>query len=268
MRIFTIPILLLVVISLDGAAQTPSTPSAVTVIRAGVLIDPESGTTATGQTIVVEDGKVTAVGAKVQVPAGAAVIDLSRYTVLPGLFDAHTHLCLDVNLPRDAGSYFYTSLQDPDSYRSIEGVVNARSMVEAGFTTVRDVGNEGNFACSSVRRAIDSGKVVGPTLLNAGRIIAPYGGQFQLQPDRRDLAEPEYFVADTRDEMRKAVRENVHFGARVIKIAVDDQAYIYSEEDIRFIIDEAAKSGRWRLMCGLAPVPTTPRPRASPRWSI
>jgi imidazolonepropionase-like amidohydrolase len=150
---------------------------------------------------------------------------------------------MDINLQRDSGSYFYTTLQDPDSYRAIQGVVNARDMLQAGFTTVRDVGNEGNYACTSVRRAIEEGKVVGPTILNAGRIVAPYGGQFQLQPDKRALGEPEYFFADTRDEMRKAIRENIHFGARVIKLVVDDQRYVYSSDDIKFMVDEAAQSG-------------------------
>ena len=73
--------------------------------------------------------------------------------------------------------------------------------------------------------------------------IAPYGGQFHLQPDKPGLGEPEYFFADTRDEMRKAVRENIHFGARVIKIVVDDQPYIYSVDDIRFVVEEAAAAG-------------------------
>jgi len=230
--------------SLAPGAQTPSGPNATaTVIRAGMLIDPERGTAERNQTIVVEAGKVTKVGAAVTSPPGAAVIDLSKYTVLPGLMDAHTHLCMDVNLRRDAGSYFLTTLRDPDSYRAVQGVANARAMLEAGFTTVRDVGNEGRYACVSVRRGIEAGIVPGPTMLTAGRIIAPYGGQFHLQPDKRDLAEPEYFFADTRDEMRKAVRENVHFGARLIKIVVDDQTYIYSEDDIRFIVQEAAAAG-------------------------
>lgn len=83
----------------------------------------------------------------------------------------------------------------------------------------------------------------GPTFINAGRIIAPYGGQFQLQPEKRDLATPEYLFADTRDELRKAIRENVHYGAKVIKIVVDDQPYIYSVDDIKFIIAEAAQVG-------------------------
>jgi imidazolonepropionase-like amidohydrolase len=215
----------------------------VTAIKAGRLVDPEMGTTALNQVILVEKGKITAVGANLSIPAGATVTDLSRSTVLPGLFDMHTHLCMQVQERRDNGNYFYTTLNDPDSFRSIEGVVNARAMLESGFTTVRDVGNEGNYACTSVRRAIDRGLIQGPTMFNAGRIIAPYGGQFQLQPDKQNLAEPEYFFADTRDEMLKAVRQNAHYGARLIKIVVDDQRYIYSPEDIKFIIEEAAKMG-------------------------
>jgi imidazolonepropionase-like amidohydrolase len=150
---------------------------------------------------------------------------------------------MDVIPARDAGSYYYTTLRDPDAMRSIEGVVNARTMLEAGFTSARDVGNEGNFACVQVRRAIRSGLIPGPTFITAGRIIAPYGGQFQLQPDKPQLGEPEYLYADTRDEMVKAVRLNAHYGATVIKIVVDDQRYIYSADDIRFIKEEAARSG-------------------------
>src|SRR5204862_561772 len=73
--------------------------------------------------------------------------------------------------------------------------------------------------------------------------IEPFGGQFHLQPEKRGLGEPEYFFADTRDEMRKAIRENIHFGARVIKLVVDDQRYLYSPDDIKFMVDEAAQSG-------------------------
>lgn len=216
----------------------------VTAIKAGRVIDPESGTTKTNQILLVESGKIKSIGENVAIPSGAAVIDLSKSTVLPGLFDMHTHLCMDVIKERDNGdNYYFTTLLDPDSYRSIEGVVNARTMLESGFTTARDVGNEGNYACVSVRRAISRGLVPGPTFYTAGRIIAPYGGQFHLQPDKQKLAEPEYFFADTRDEMVKAIRENIHYGALVIKIVVDDQKYIYTAEDIKFIVDEAARHG-------------------------
>lgn len=215
----------------------------VTAIKAGRIIDPETGEIKANQVILVEGQKIRSIGNNVTIPANAAIIDLSKSFVLPGLFDMHTHLCMDVIEARDHGNYYFTTLLDPDSYRSIEGVVNARTMLESGFTSVRDVGNEGNYACTSVRRAVQQGRVPGPTIVNAGRIIAPYGGQFHLQPDKQKLAEPEYFFADTRDEMVKGIRENIHYGAGVIKIVVDDQRYIYSIEDIKFMIDEAAKAG-------------------------
>jgi imidazolonepropionase-like amidohydrolase len=162
---------------------------------------------------------------------------------MPGMMDAHTHLCMNFQHKRDAGQYFITTLLDSNATRAIQGTVNARSMLEYGFTTIRDVGNEGNYACVEVRRAVDRELIPGPTMITAGRIIAPYGGQFTLQEDKKDLATPEYFFADTRDEMKKAIRENIHYGARVIKIVVDDQRYIYSVDDIKFMIEEAHDAG-------------------------
>ncbi len=202
----------------------------VTAIKAGKLVDPDSGTTTINQIIIVEGTKIKAVGAGLPIPAGATVIDLSRSTVLPGLFDAHTHMCQTTS--PDNRDLFTTDIREPGTYRAILGVVNARAMLESGFTTIRDVGNNGNYADTSLRKAIEEGLVPGPTIVNAGRIIAPFGGQYHLQPERRELGQPEYLFADTRDEMRKAIRENIHFGAKVIKIVVDDQQYIYSVDDI------------------------------------
>lgn len=215
----------------------------VTAIKAGKLLDPERGTVTANQIILVEGQTIKAIGPDVKIPNGASVIDLSNRTVLPGLFDAHAHLCMTMRRARDGGNYFYTTLIDSNAYRAIQGVANARSMLETGFTTVRDIGNAGNYVDTDLRRSIDEGLVPGPTIINAGRIIAPYGGQFHLQPDKRDLGNPEYLYADTRDELKKAVRENIHFGARVIKIVVDDQQYIYSVDDIRFVIEEAGRAG-------------------------
>ena len=232
----TIAVALITFLAVTGHAQ-------VTAIRAGKLVDPETGATAVNQIILVEGLNIKAVGADVKIPAGATVIDLSRQTVLPGLFDAHTHLCLNMRHKRDAGNYFFTTLVDSNAFRAIEGVANARSMLEYGFTTVRDIGNAGNYADTDLRRAVEQEIVPGPTIINAGRIIAPYGGQFQMQPDKPELGNPEYLYADTRDELKKAVRLNAHYGARVIKIVVDDQRYIYSVDDINFVIEEARLAG-------------------------
>src|SRR5580704_16858732 len=202
----------------NAAAQYPQPgPDRVYAIKAGKFVDPEKGATETNQIILVRGKKIEAVGANLQIPAEAKVIDLSKSTVLPGLFDAHTHLCMTLKKDRDGNSYF--------------------------FTTLLDVGNAGNYADSALREAIERGLVPGPTMVNAGRIIAPYGGQFHLQPEKRDLATPEYAFADTRDEMLKAIRENIHYGATVIKIVVDDQKYIYSVDDIKFMVAEAHRDG-------------------------
>jgi len=224
----------------------------VTAIRAGLLVDPAAGTAARDQVILVEKGRITAVGsaASTPIPPGASVLDLSKRTVLPGFFDAHTHLCLNLDTQEGAGlpallrSLLAATAIETTAYRSIEGVANAREMLRSGFTTVRDVGNAGNYADTALRRAIEDGLVPGPTVVNAGRIIGPYGGQYHgLPPERADIAIPEYLYADTPDEIRKAVRENVAFGAKVIKIAVDDQPYLYSVDDVKIFVREAAAAG-------------------------
>jgi imidazolonepropionase-like amidohydrolase len=226
------------------AAQYPLPgPDRVYAIKAGKLVDPEKGTTETNQIILVRGKKIEAVGPNVQIPSDAKIIDLSKSTVLPGLFDAHTHLCMTLKRDRDGNNYFITTLLDPTPFRAIEGVANARDMLASGFTTVRDVGNNGNYADTALREGIERGLVPGPTMINAGRIIAPYGGQFHLQPEKQELATPEYIFADTHDEMIKGIRENIHYGAKVIKIVVDDQQYIYSAEDIRFMVEEAHRDG-------------------------
>lgn len=215
----------------------------VTAIRAGRIVDPETGTVASNQIILIEGQDIKAIGANVAIPAGATVVDLSKETVLPGMMDAHAHLCMNTEHKRDGGRYFFTTLLDSNAKRAIQGAVNAKSMLEYGFTAVRDIGNEGNYACVEVRKMINSGEIDGPTFITAGRIIAPYGGQFHLQPDKQNLAEPEYFFADTRDEIKKAIRQNLHYGATVIKLVVDDQQYIYSVDDIKFAIEEAHAAG-------------------------
>lgn len=218
----------------------------VTAIRAGRLVDPETGTITTNQIILVENGKFTAVGPAVAIPAGATTIDLSALTVLPGLVDAHNHLALTYKDVPERNSYYVTSILDPTPLRAIQAVSNGIQMLAAGFTIVRDMGNNGNYADVALRQAIEQGWVPGPTIIPSGLIIGGMGGQFSPTPEMaRDhrIVYPEYLEADTPDEIVKAVRQNALFGARVIKICVDCKPWGYTTDEIRLVIREAAKAG-------------------------
>ncbi|MFT5145148.1 MAG: imidazolonepropionase-like amidohydrolase [Rhodothermales bacterium] len=218
----------------------------VTAIRAGHVIDVATGTALANQIVLIEDGLITAVGPNLRIPSGAEVIDLSDSYVLPGLIDSHSHLTMttmDGASINDHGSYYYTGLIETTAFRTLQGVAQARSLLESGFTWVRDVGNNALYADVEVRRGVEGGWIPGPNVIASGRIISPFGGQFQMQPEKPGLGEPEYFYADSEDEIRKAVRENIHYGATVIKLVTDNQPYIYSVEDIQAAVDEAGDVG-------------------------
>lgn len=239
------------IFQMNAQAQQPSAPlpsSAGTayVIKAGRLIDPETGTAAANQMISVKDGRIVAIGGSLAIPEGAEVIDLSQYSVLPGLVDAHNHLALTYKKVPENDVYYYTYIQESTALRAIEAASNGMQMLSSGFTVVRDLGNNGLYADTALRQAIEQGWIPGPTLINSGIIIGGTGGQFFPTPEmvkEHNIVYPEYLDADTHDEIIKAVRQNVLFGAKVIKICVDCKPYPYSVEDIKLFIKEAANAG-------------------------
>jgi imidazolonepropionase-like amidohydrolase len=218
----------------------------IVAIRAGRLVDPESGTATANQVILVEGGRFTAVGTGVTIPQGAEVIDLSALTVMPGLVDAHNHLALTYKDDPESNVYYFTYVMDSTALRAIQAASNGLQMLSSGFTIVRDMGNNGNYADTALRVAIEQGWIPGPTIINSGLIIGGMGGQFWPTPEMavgKSIVYPEYLDADTRDEIIKAVRQNILFGAKVIKICVDCKPYGYTADEIRLVIDEAAKAG-------------------------
>jgi imidazolonepropionase-like amidohydrolase len=215
----------------------------VTAIRAGHLVDPETGAATANQVILIENGKFTAIGGAVQIPAGAEVVDLSDYWISPGLVDAHNHLALTYKEEPEHNSYYLTATLDSTAIRAVQAVSNGITMMSAGFTVVRDLGNNGNYADTALRVAIEQGWIPGPTIINSGIIIGGFGGQFTPVPERESLIYPEYLNADTPDEIVKAVRRNILFGAKVIKICVDCKSYGYTVEEMKLFVAEAAKSG-------------------------
>jgi imidazolonepropionase-like amidohydrolase len=233
-----------VVLLLALALALPSTAAdEVTVVRAGLVVDPQSGTATPHQLILVEGDRITRVGGA-EIPAGATVVDLSTMTVLPGLIDCHVHLCEMIPVAGGVGSSFGADLlAKTTADRVLQAVATARELLAAGFTTVREIGNCGHWGEEAVKRAVERGLIEGPTVVTAGKIIAPFGGQMTVTPELPGIMDIDHLVADSRDEMRRAIRMNLHYGADWIKIVVDDQRYLYSTGDIRFIVDEAAAAG-------------------------
>jgi len=246
MRRFGLSLFVCAALGAVAVAQQPAAPGPVTAIRAGRLLDPEAGRVLTNQIILIEGTRIRDVGPNVAIPAGAQTIDLSAMTVLPGLVDAHNHLALTYKPEPESNIYYYTYVTESTALRAIQAASNGIQMLASGFTIVRDMGNNANYADTALRQAIEQGWIPGPTIINSGIIIGGMGGQFSPTPEMvkdHNIVYPEYLDADTPDEIVKAVRQNVLFGARVIKICVDCKPYGYTADEIRLFIREAAKVG-------------------------
>lgn len=227
------------------AAVAQTAPSVIAV-KAGHLVDSARSSVADNQVILVRAGKIVQVGANVAIPAEATVIDLSQQWVLPGLVDAHTHIT-DNTVPSPPGASVedHTLNTESSGFRTARGLHNADLMVHAGFLAIRDVGNNMNFTDVAAEQAVETGWFKGPTIIPAGKIIAPFGGQsHKLSPEAGPFWRNEYVDADGPEEMRKAVRQNIYYGAKVIKLVADNNAYPYSVDEIRMAVAEAHAAGR------------------------
>lgn len=226
------------------AQQPPS--AAPVVIKAARLLDVRAGRVVTGATVVVQGGRISAVGGPV--PAGASVIDLGDVTLAPGLIDLHTHLTYDIE-----GNWVMREVTGGAADAALRGARNARRTVEAGFTTVRELGSH-DFTDVALMKAIDAGFVPGPHIIGAGHSIGITGGHCDTTGFAPDVRERDWRsgIADGADEVTKAVRYQAKHGAKVIKICATAGVLSFettvgaqqlSEAEMRAVVEEAARHG-------------------------
>ena len=226
-----------VVVTILFSAAAAGAADQTIVLKAARMFDGKSKTLVQNGVVIVQGDKIVDVGSNLPVPAGAKVIDLGDVTLSPGFMDAHTHLTSDFS-----GDFNKRRLEQLDlnvSEQAIRAVGYARTTVEAGFTTVRDVGSRfvssREFVDVALRNAINKGLIVGPRMLVATKGIGATGGHFDPTGGFRDFLfgrEPDYTdgIGDGPDQIRKAVRFEVKNGADVIKAAVSGGVLSLADE--------------------------------------
>jgi imidazolonepropionase-like amidohydrolase len=232
---------LLLIVSATVTAQQP------TVLRAARMVDVRRGTVVPNAVVVVQGDRISAAGAGVAIPAGAAVIELGDATLLPGLIDSHTHLLqnYDKRIGGDDPNMILTVATMSAAKRALLGAKMGREDLEAGITTVRDVGNSGHNGDVALRDAINAGWVTGPRILASTRALSAAGGQFgPLQESAQKLVEQEYVAVSGVEEARRAVRQAFYDGADLIKVIVNADPRVLSLEELRTIVEEARRVRR------------------------
>jgi len=237
-------------LAMTTLALAQLTMGQVTAVKAGRLIDPDSGTVLTNQIIIIKGGNIQALGASLEIPANAAVIDLQDKTVLPGLIDCHTHVA-DGHGDGDP----FNVLRKTASQIALESVTNARAMLLSGFTTVRDVGTYRALNDIALRDAIARGDVIGPRMFVAGAYITITGGAGSMTGQAPDIQLPwdlHYGEANSPWEVRQKVRLLAHDGADLIKMlstgavlahGSSPMSIEFTEEELQAGVDEASHFG-------------------------
>ncbi|HEX8634545.1 MAG TPA: amidohydrolase family protein [Pyrinomonadaceae bacterium] len=231
------------------SAQTPPPAAAppLIAVRAARMLDVRSGNVVTNAVVLIENGRIKSAASGTAIPPGAEVLDLGGAMLLPGLTDSHTHLLqnYDKRIGGDDPNMILTVTQLGTTRRALLGASQAREMLEAGFTAVRDLGNSGWNGDVALRDAIRSGWVVGPRLFASTRALSAAGGQFgNVSAEMQKILEQEYVVVSGVEEARRAVRQAFYDGADLIKVIVNTGARVVSLEELKVIVEEAHRVNR------------------------
>lgn len=228
------------------ALATGSAQAKTVVVRAAHMIDVLAGKRVDGAQVVITDGRITAVGKSGDaVPAGAEVVDLGQRTLLPGLIDMHVHLTGDPTLSG------YRGLEFTDNLSTVIGVANARKTVEAGFTTVRNVGSA-NYDDVALKQGIELGYVPGPRIVPATYALGATGGHCDSTEFPPSITVPSPQIANTPEEFRALVRKVRKYGAEVIKICATGGVFSKTDsvgaqqmsfDELKAVADEAHMLG-------------------------
>ena len=221
--------------------KAPASDAQVVVLKAAKMLDVKAQKIVSNPVVIVEGEKIRQVGSGIAIPAGARVVDLGSATLMPGLIDAHTHLLqnYDFAIGEDENMVLTVSQMSP-AERALLGAKMGREDLEAGITTVRDLGNSGVNGDVALRRAINHSWVTGPRIVASTRALAAAGGQFgKLQHDAQELVEQEYVEIATVDDARRAVQRAFYDGADCIKVIVNTGPRVVSLEEMKAIVEEA-----------------------------
>ena len=244
--------LVLAVLLFVAGQVAAEVPASNTLVKAGRLVDPRTGTVISPAAVLIENGKIKEVGPASQMQTHAAgdvkTIDVGSATLLPGLIDSHTHLFLDIIVPPEleqqrhsnglfAPGMLLAVIESP-SKRVLMGAQSAREDLESGFTTVRNLGHSGIDGDTELRDAINAGRVPGPRILASGRKLITRGSYVQnLNPALADaILEQEFLLIDGADQARQAVRRNAFQNVDVIKVTADENLTV---AELTAVIDEA-----------------------------
>ena len=238
-------VLALVLALYPALAISQAQPAASVLVKSAKLLDVRKGKYIENAGIWIEGERIKEVGRVSEVqshaPKDAKIIELGRATILPGLIDCHTHIM--ARMPDTDDSYTLALATKSQAFRALEGAFNARLTLNAGFTTIRDVENEGSgYADVALRDAIEQGLAEGPRMQVATRAIAAVGQYepFGISPDLPDFPTGAQMVSGV-EEARRAVREQIGHGADLIKIYADWQHPTLTVEEMGVIVEEAHK---------------------------